>query len=121
MKITTSAAAAASANVDLLAVAVRRPVELSASAAALDEALGGEIRRLIRAGEIRGTAGQVTVLHTGGTAVRPRRVAVIGLGQRDKADAESVRNAAGAAVRTLGTVPSYATRAQLAAFLAGRP
>ena len=104
MKITTSAAAAASANVDLLAVAVRRPVELSASAAGLDEALGGEIRRLIRAGEIRGTAGQVTVLHTGGTAVRPRRVAVIGLGQRDKADAESVRNAAGAAVRTLGTV-----------------
>src|SRR5262249_62054945 len=104
MKITTSAAAAASANVDLLAVAVSRPVDLSATAAALDEALGGEIRRLIRAGEIRGTAGQVTVLHTGGTAVRPRRVAVIGLGQRDRADAESVRNAAGAPVRTLGAV-----------------
>src|SRR2546423_1249285 len=56
MKISTSAAAAASANVDLLAVAVTRPVELSGPAADLDAALGGSIGRLVKAGEIRGGA-----------------------------------------------------------------
>src|SRR6185503_17044006 len=70
----------------------------------LDRALGGTIGRLVKAGEIRGAAGQVTVLHTEGQGVRARRVAVVGLGKRPTADAESVRNAAGAAVRSLAGV-----------------
>ncbi|HET6848784.1 MAG TPA: leucyl aminopeptidase [Gaiellales bacterium] len=102
MKISTSAAAAASANVDLLAVAVTKPVALEGAAAELDGALDGAISRLVKANEIRGAAGQVTVLHTQpGDGVRARRVAVVGLGSRERADAESVRNAAGAAVRAL--------------------
>ena len=104
MKISTSAAAPATANVDMLAVAVAKPVALEGAVAELDRALGGAIGRLVKAGEIRGAAGQVTVLHTEGQGVRARRVAVVGLGKRATADAESVRNAAGAAVRSLGSV-----------------
>src|SRR6476659_5770522 len=104
MKISTSAAAPATANVDMLAVAVAKPVALEGAAAELDRALGGTIGRLVKGGEIRGAAGQVTVLHTEGQGVRARRVAVVGLGKLATADAESVRNAAGAAVRSLGSV-----------------
>jgi leucyl aminopeptidase len=104
MKISTSAAAPATANVDMLAVAVAKPVVLEDAVAELDRALGGTIGRLVKAGEIRGAAGQVTVLHTEGQGVRARRVAVVGLGKRPTADAESVRNAAGAAVRSLAGV-----------------
>ena len=104
MKISTSAAAPATANVDMLAVAVAKPVVLEGAVAELDRALGGTIGRLVKAGEIRGAAGQVTVLHTEGQSVRARRVAVVGLGKRPTADAESVRNAAGAAVRSLAGV-----------------
>jgi leucyl aminopeptidase len=104
MKISTSAAAPATANVDMLAVAVAKPVALEGAVAELDRALGGAIGRLVKAGEIRGAAGQVTVLHTEGQGVRARRVAVVGLGKRPMADTESVRNAAGAAVRSLGNV-----------------
>src|SRR3954454_1801066 len=104
MKISTSAAAPATANVDMLAVAVAKPVALEGAVAELDRTLGGAIGRLVKAGEIRGAAGQVTVLHTEGQGVRARRVAVVGLGKRNTADAESVRNAAGIAVRSLGNV-----------------
>src|SRR4051795_9177481 len=104
MKISTSAAAPATANVDMLAVAAAKPVALEGAVAELDRALGGTIGRLVKAGEIRGTAGQVTVLHTEGEGVRARRLAVVGLGKRPTADAESVRNAAGAAVRSLAGV-----------------
>ena len=104
MKITTSAAAPATANVDMLAVAVAKPVALEGAVAELDRALDGTIARLVKAGAIRGAAGQVTVLHTERQGVRARRVAVVGLGKRPTADAESVRNAAGVAVRSLGSV-----------------
>jgi leucyl aminopeptidase len=105
MKISTTAAAAASANVDLLAVAVVKPVKLEGAAAELDRALDGAISRLVKANEIRGGAAQVTLLHTSpGGGVRARRVAVVGLGARARADAEAVRNAAGAAVRALASV-----------------
>jgi leucyl aminopeptidase len=104
MKITTSAAAPASANVDVLAVAVTKPPSLEGAAAELDEALGGEITRLMKAGEIRGAAGQLTLLHTQARGVRAKRVAVVGLGKPASADAESVRNAAGVAVRSLASV-----------------
>jgi leucyl aminopeptidase len=104
MKISTSAASPDAATVDLLAVAVTKPVVLSGAAAILDDALGGEISRLVKAGEIRGSAGHLTLLHTEGRGVRAKRVAVVGLGSADKADAESIRNAAGVATRTLAGV-----------------
>ncbi len=101
MKISTSAASADAVPADLLAVAVTKPVTLEGAAATLDAALGGEITRLVKAGEIRGTAGQVTLLHSEGKDVRAKRVAVIGLGTTARADEERIRNAAGAAARAL--------------------
>jgi leucyl aminopeptidase len=101
MKISTSAASPDAAPADLLAVAVTKPVKLEGAAAALDAALGGEISRLVKAGEIRGAAGQVTLLHSEGHGVRAKRIAVLGMGSAEKVDAESVRNAAGAATRAL--------------------
>ncbi|HEY0387435.1 MAG TPA: leucyl aminopeptidase [Gaiellales bacterium] len=105
MKISTTAGSPAAANVDLLAVAMSKPVSLDGAAAELDRAMDGAISRLVKANEIRGGAGQVTLVHTApGSGVRPRRIAVVGLGPREKADDEAVRNAAGAAVRALASV-----------------
>src|SRR6185503_18859618 len=99
--ITTSAAKPTSVQADLLAVAVTKPLELSGAAAELDAALGGEISRLIKAGEVRPGAGAVTVLHTEGRGIRAKRVAVVGMGPADRVDADAVRNAASAAGRAM--------------------
>ena len=48
MKISTSAAAPATANVDMLAVSVAKPVALEGAVAELDRALGGTIGRLAK-------------------------------------------------------------------------
>ena len=101
MRITTSAAKPTSVQADLLAVAVTKPLELAGAVAELDEALGGEISRLVRAGEVRPGAGSVTVLHTEGRGIRARRVAVAGMGSGAKAGADELRNAAAAAARAL--------------------
>lgn len=66
----------------------------------VDDLLGGEIARLIADNEISGSLGEVTVLHVaGGSAVRARRVAVVGLGKRDELAPENVRIAAASAAR----------------------
>ncbi|MDX6535008.1 MAG: leucyl aminopeptidase [Gaiellales bacterium] len=101
MRLSTSGSAPASVAADLLVVPVTKPVELAGAAAEIDKALDGAIARLVKAGEIRGGAGQVTVLHTEGRSVKAKRVAVVGLGPVHKADSEAVRNAAGAAARSL--------------------
>ncbi len=71
---------------------------------ALDRALGGLISRLISDGEIRGRAGEFTLLHTPENAYRnfgPRRVLVAGLGNADKFSLETVRTVAAESVRRL--------------------
>ena len=85
---------------DMLAVAVTKPVEVSGAVETLDQALGGRISALVKAGEIRGGLGQVTVLHTEGAGVRAVRVAVVGLGAADKAGPDQARQAAGAVARS---------------------
>ena len=104
MRIITTSSDPTAVAADLLAVAVSRPVTLTGAAAALDQALSGRISQLVAAGEIRGDAGRVTVLHVGSAEpVRAARVAVVGLGDAAKAGAEQVRDAAGAAVRAAAT------------------
>jgi leucyl aminopeptidase len=107
MRITTSTAAPQRASADTLAVAVARPVRLEGAAAAVDEALGGGIGRLVADGEIRGGRGQATVVHTDGAGVRARRVVVVGLGPSPgpaevrAAAAVAIRSAAAARARSL--------------------
>ena len=75
---------------------------------AVDDALGGLISKLIQLGEIRGVAGELTVIHTFGETYgnfSPDRVLVAGLGSKDKFDLDDVRNTAanvGRRLRKLG-------------------
>ena len=66
----------------------------------VDRALGGFLSDLIASGEITGREGEVTVLHTRG-AIPAQRVAVVGLGKREKFDRVRARKAAGAAATEL--------------------
>lgn len=80
---------------------VSRP---SGGTGAVDDALGGLISKLIQLGEIRGSAGELTVIHTLGETYdkfSPDRVLVAGLGSRDKFDLDGVRNTAANVARHL--------------------
>ncbi|MCP4544537.1 MAG: leucyl aminopeptidase [Chloroflexi bacterium] len=68
---------------------------------AVDKALDGAISELIQDGDLSGKAGQVAVLYPRG-AIPARRVIVVGLGSRDKFDADpadTVRRAAAHAIK----------------------
>ena len=53
--------------------------------ATVDKALDGAITQLIKDGEIKGSIGETTLIHTFGK-IKPQRVLVLGLGHRDKFD-----------------------------------
>jgi leucyl aminopeptidase len=65
---------------------------------AVDKALGGLISQLIADGEIKGKLEDVTIIHTMGK-LPAQRVAVVGLGPREKFDLDGVRRAAGSALK----------------------
>lgn len=67
---------------------------------AVDRALDGMITRLIAQGDIRGKAGELTLLHTLGKIPSPR-VAVAGLGKREDFDIDAVRVLSGNVARAL--------------------
>jgi leucyl aminopeptidase len=104
MKISTSASSPTAVAADLMAVAVTLPVKLEGAAAALDDAIGGQLTELAAAGEIRGNRGRVVVVHTAGRGVKAKRVAVVGMGAAAKVDAEAIRNAAATACRSMQSV-----------------
>ena len=79
---------------------------------AVDTALGGQISRLIAAGEITGEAATISVIHNSGhNGFKPERVAVVGLGKQDEFELENVRVAAAIAARKARElkVDSFAT------------
>jgi leucyl aminopeptidase len=85
---------------DVLAFAVRDPVELSSAAQGLDRLVEGRLTRLIDAGELRADEGRVTLLHADGR-LAAKRVGAVGLGARGL-DADRLRTAAAKmAARTL--------------------
>ena len=67
---------------------------------AVDKALDGVITQLIKDGEIKGSAGETTLIHTLGK-IKPRRVLVAGLGPQDKFDVQVVRRVSAEVVRFL--------------------
>jgi leucyl aminopeptidase len=85
---------------DALAVGVFKGEELSGPAATLDEALVGIIADLRHGGEVTGTADEVVLLHTLGK-IEPARVAIVGLGKRDRFTLDRVRRASAIACRAL--------------------
>lgn len=70
----------------------------SGATGAVNQALGGAIGELIAGGDLRGKPGETAVLYPRG-AIPARRVIVVGLGQPDKFNLESVREAAAVAVK----------------------
>ncbi|MDP6823706.1 MAG: leucyl aminopeptidase [Dehalococcoidia bacterium] len=71
---------------------------------AVDSVLGGAISSLIAAGEIKGTRGEITVIHTIGDAYSgfvPDRVIVAGLGKAENLDLDGVRSVSAIVARRL--------------------
>jgi leucyl aminopeptidase len=73
---------------------------LEGPAASLDSAMAGVIGALRASGEVTGAADEVTLLHTLGK-IEPARVAIVGLGQRQRFTADRVRRSAAIACRAL--------------------
>jgi leucyl aminopeptidase len=73
---------------------------LEGPAATLDSAMAGVIAGLRASGEVTGAADEVTVLHTLGK-IEPARVAIVGLGQRQRFTVDRVRRSAAMACRAL--------------------
>jgi leucyl aminopeptidase len=66
--------------------------ELGPAARAIDEQLHGELGAMMSSGEMHGRFGEVTVL-PGAAGIAARRVAVLGLGERDVLDSFRLHNA----------------------------
>jgi len=114
MKISVESQAPNRTSADLVAVplgALDTSARLPARAAAVDRALDGQIRDLVRSGDFKGRAGETLALFGRGRGA-PRRVLLIGLGDEAKLDADAVRQAAGRAVQA-----AVAKKARSLAFL----
>lgn len=74
----------------------------------VDNALGGLITKLIESGEISGSAGEITVLHTAAitgagtsSSLKAERVVILGLGDGDGFDYEDIRRVSAQVARKL--------------------
>jgi leucyl aminopeptidase len=71
---------------------------LNGAAAAVDRALNGQLRDLLKSGEFEGKLNQAVLVHTQGR-IPAKRVLVVGLGKKKEARVDSVRQAMGTAVK----------------------
>jgi leucyl aminopeptidase len=84
---------------DLLVVNIFEGVKIPGGVTgAADKALGGQIAKLCKQGEIDGKLGKVTIIHTMGK-LPAERIAVIGLGKKEEFGLDEVRIVSAAAVR----------------------
>lgn len=97
-----SAGALAAADVEVAIVGVPEATgknpSFSASLSAADAVVGGALARAWASGEVRGKPQELTVFHPTEGA---RRIAALGLGPRDRLDAERVRRVSASAVKGL--------------------
>ena len=99
MKTKVECASLTDFKCDLLVVnAFEGAKQLNGAAAAADKALGGLISKLVREGEIDGKLGKVTIIHCQ-DGLKAGKVAVVGLGKREKFDLEAVRAVSSAAIK----------------------
>jgi len=71
--------------------------QLGEAAKSADKALSGMIAKMVKEGEIDGKLGKITLIHNTGR-LKAKRLAVVGLGKREKLDLDAVRCAAAAVV-----------------------
>ena len=76
----------------------------------VNESINDTITSLIESGEIRGKAGELTLIHTQ-DSIKPKRVLVAGLGPKEKFDQDVIRAISGSIVRFLNSkrIKTYAT------------
>lgn len=101
MKVSVESQDPTRVSAELLALPIAKldtTSRLPARVAAVDRALGGQIREVVRGGDFTGRAGETLALFGHGRGA-PRRVLLIGLGEETKLDADAVRLAAGRAVQ----------------------
>jgi len=96
----TTTSNAATRAVDCIIVGVYERGKLGAGAAEIDTASNGELRRLLKSGDISPQPGRCTVL-TGLPGVKATRVAVTGLGNNGKLDARGFVRAVAAAIQPI--------------------
>jgi leucyl aminopeptidase len=100
MHIHVSSDALDSLKAGALVVPVFTDGRLDGAAEAANAAFDGAIADVLAAGEIRGAAGETSLLHNSSHAIK--RLLVVGLGERAKFTASMLANYAGTAVRYLG-------------------
>ncbi len=88
---------------DAVVVSVNEGASLEGAAARADRLLGGLLAELVKSGEIRGKADELTLVHTQGR-LPAARVAVVGLGKSAGNDSFTVRRAMGMAARRLRNI-----------------
>lgn len=79
--------------------------ELTDTARALDKASGGSIRRLLNRGELKGKPGQTVLMHDV-PGVNAPRILLVGLGNRESADASRFIKSTAAAIGALKVTPA---------------
>ncbi len=101
MELRVQQASVTEIDTPLLVVSVvEGQTQPSGITSAVDAALGGQISRLIAAGEITGEPATVTVIHTDASpGLKAQRVAVAGLGKQAELELENVRVASALAAR----------------------
>jgi leucyl aminopeptidase len=100
MQVQVQAVAPAEVEADTLAVPLTEE-GLSETAKAIDEALDGLLQQLLDEGELRSDLGQAHVVHVRGR-LPAKRIAIAGLGKRDRIDADALRTAGAAVAQESG-------------------
>jgi leucyl aminopeptidase len=100
MQVQVQAVAPGEVDADTVAVGLTDD-ELSDSAQAIDGRLDGLLGQLNEEGELRSELGYATIVHVRGK-LPAKRVAVAGLGKRDRIDADAVRTAGAAVAQEAG-------------------
>ena len=113
MKISPTTTTVTDAEVDAVIVGFYDGEALQGAAAAVDEATGGALARLIEAGEVKGEKlSTATLLAPAG--VKATQVVVVGLGKRDALNRQTTFQAAATAMKKLAGKP----RKQVACYVA---
>ena len=79
----------------LLCIGVYKNHSMTRNGSDIDEASGGAISSAIKVGDIKGKLGEVNYFY-----VNDRRLAIIGLGEKDEISSDTVRLATGSALRS---------------------
>jgi leucyl aminopeptidase len=100
MQVQVQAVAPSDVEADTLAVALTED-GLTETAQAIDAKLEGLLQQLLDEGELRSDLGEAHVVHVRGR-LPAKRVAVAGLGKRDRIDTDALRTAAAAVAQEAG-------------------